>query len=160
MILRIIRHMRIEKISDKDSIPYSLLLLADETTDAVNKYIHDSDIYIAKENTGDEPIAVYVLQQVNEVTVEIKNIAVSETFQNRGIGRLLMNSIIAQAKEGGYREVIVGTAGTGARQLRFYEKNGFKVFGIKKDFFINNYPQPIYEHGIQLRDMAMLRREI
>ena len=54
----------------------------------------------------------------------------------------------------------VGTAGTVARQLRFYEKNGFKVFGIKKDFFINNYPQPIYEHGIQLRDMAMLRREI
>ena len=30
--------MRIEKISDKDSMPYHLLLLADETTDAINKY--------------------------------------------------------------------------------------------------------------------------
>ena len=152
--------MLIEKIVDEDRIPYHLLLLADETTDAINKYIHDSAIYTAKENAGDQAIGVYVLRQVNKVTIEIKNIAVCETFQNRGIGGLLIDSAIAQAKEGGYREIIVGTADTGARQLRFYKKNGFEVFDIKKDFFINNYPQPIFEHGIQLKDMIMLRKQV
>ena len=152
--------MLIEKIVDEDRIPYHLLLLADETPDAINKYIHDSAIYTAKENAGDQAIGVYVLRQVNKVTIEIKNIAVCETFQNRGIGGLLIDSAIAQAKEGGYREIIVGTADTGARQLRFYKKNGFEVFDIKKDFFINNYPQPIFEHGIQLKDMIMLRKQV
>jgi aminoglycoside 6'-N-acetyltransferase I len=55
--------MLIEKISNEDHIPYHLLLLADETTDAINKYIHDSGIYTAKENAGGEPIGVYVLQR-------------------------------------------------------------------------------------------------
>ncbi|HRP56183.1 GNAT family N-acetyltransferase [Agriterribacter sp.] len=151
--------MRIEKISDKDSIPYHLLLLADETTDAIDKYIHDSGIYTIKANGG-ESIGVYVLRQVNKDTAEIKNIAVAEAFQNRGIGRLLIDDAIARAREAGYREIIVGTADTGTRQLRFYEKNGFEVFDIKKDFFISNYPQPIYEHGIQLKDMIMLRKQI
>lgn len=44
--------MLIEKISDKDRIPYHLLLLADETIDAIDKYIHDAGIYTAKENAG------------------------------------------------------------------------------------------------------------
>ena len=152
--------MLIEKISDRDNLPYQLLLLADETTDAIDKYIYDSAVYIAKENAGDEPIGVYALQQVNTATIEIKNMAVCKTFQNKGIGRLLINSAVAQAKEDGYSEIIVGTADAGTRQLRFYKNNGFEIFDIKKDFFVNHYPQPIYEYGTQLRDMIMLRKQI
>jgi len=44
--------------------------------------------------------------------------------------------------------------------ILFYLKQGFVKYGVKKDFFVQNYPQPIYDHGIQLRDMVMLKKEL
>lgn len=37
---------------------------------------------------------------------------------------------------------------------------GFEIFDVKYDFFIHHYPEPIFENGIQLRHMIMLRQSI
>jgi len=60
------------------------------------------------------------------------------------------------AKENHYKKLTVGTSDTGFQQIRFYEKNGFIQRGILKDFFIKNYPDPIYENGLQMKDMIIL----
>src|SRR5690606_38603185 len=68
------------KISDKSSlktrwlgqherIPYDLLLLADETVEAINQYIADSNIYVLESDA--KVIAVYVLFTLNDHEVEI-----------------------------------------------------------------------------------------
>lgn len=31
---------------------------------------------------------------------------------------------------------------------------------MKKNFFIDNYPDPIFDNGVQLTDMVMLKMEI
>ena len=41
-------------------------------------------------------------------------------------------------------------------QLAWYQREGFRVFAIERDFFLENYPEPIYEQGIQLKDMLRL----
>jgi aminoglycoside 6'-N-acetyltransferase I len=51
----------------------------------------------------------------------------------------------------------VGTADCGLAQIRFYERNGFVKYAIRKDFFIKNYELPIYENGQLLKDMIMLK---
>lgn len=71
-------------LNDKNEYPYELLLLADETEKAIAKYIHNSKVYVAKNNGN--TIAVFCLYELDENTVELKNIAVSESFQNKGIG--------------------------------------------------------------------------
>ena len=85
----------IDKI-EKD-YPYNLLLLADETVEAINKYLYDSDVYIVK-NAG-ETIGVFCLFSIDNQTVEIKNVAVSEKHQGKGVGRLIMKNIEKISKE-------------------------------------------------------------
>ena len=77
------------KLRQEESIPYSLLLLAEETKEAIDKYINDSEIYVL-ENENDI-IAVYVLKPINKNVYEIKYIAVDENFQGKGIGKFLLN---------------------------------------------------------------------
>jgi hypothetical protein len=55
----------------------------------------------------------------------------------------------------GAQQLEVGT-GTFGYQLAFYQRQGFRVTSIDSDFFIKNYPEPIFEDGIQLFDMLRL----
>jgi len=140
---------------NRDSeIPYPLLLLADETKEAINQYIFNSDIYLL--NNGTENIAVMALYKKSNSELEIKNVAVTESYRNKGIGGILMDKAKEIAKENHYKTLTVGTSDTGFQQIRFYEKNGFIKNGILKDFFIENYPDPIYENGLQMKDMILL----
>jgi ribosomal protein S18 acetylase RimI-like enzyme len=150
--------INIQKIND--NYPYDLLLLADETKDGVHKYLFESEVYIAKLSDSDAPIGVFCLYPVNANTIEIMNIAISEQYQNTGIGSQLLTESFKIAKEQGYKEIIVGTADCGLKQIRFYEKNGFVKYDIRKNYFTNIYDTPIYENDVQLKDMVMLKKTI
>jgi len=81
-------------------------------------------------------------------------------FQGQGIGFLLMSDAIIRAQEKGCTEVIVGTAPSAGIQLALYHKAGFTEYAIRPDFYIRNYPEPIIEDGIQLRDMVLLKKQL
>lgn len=140
--------------------PYDLLLLADETVEGINKYLFDSDVYVALLPKKKQPIGVFCLRPIDADTVEIMNIAISESNQGNGIGSALIESAVRIAEKTKYKQIIVGTADCGIKQIRFYEKNGFAKYDIKKNYFTKIYDTPIYENGIQLKDMVMLRRNI
>lgn len=150
--------INIQKIDN--NYPYDLLLLADETKEGIHKYLFESEVYIAKLSDSEATIGVFCLYPVNASTIEIMNIAVSEQYQNTGIGSRLLAESLKIAKEQGYKEIIVGTADCGLKQIRFYEKNGFVKYDIRKNYFTDIYDTPIYENGIQLKDMVMLRKGI
>ncbi|SFN22292.1 Acetyltransferase (GNAT) domain-containing protein [Chryseobacterium oleae] len=150
--------LTLRKIDPASGIPYELLLLADETVDAIDQYIFDSDIYIL--NDGVQDIAVIALYQNSSTELEIKNMAVIESHRSQGIGGILMDRAKVIAKESGYTTLVVGTSDKGFQQIKFYEKNGFIKKGVRKNFFIENYPLPIYENGLQLRDMILLAHDL
>ncbi|WP_040996600.1 GNAT family N-acetyltransferase [Chryseobacterium oranimense] len=147
-----------KKITSGMDIPYELLLLADETVEAINRYIFDSSIYVL--NDGFEDITVMALHPNSNEELEIKNIAVIESYRNRGIGSILIDKTKEIARKNGYTTLTVGTSDTGFQQIKFYEKNGFIKKGIRKDFFTDNYPFPIYENGLQMRDMVVLAHDL
>ncbi len=146
----------IRQLSKGEKIPYNLLLLADETIEAIEKYIFNSDLFVIEQ--GDKIIAVYALYISGEDEIEIKNIAVSEEHQGQGIGRLLLQDASNKALEKGFKTLLIGTPDSAFKQLRIYQKAGFEMFSVKKHFFTENYPEPIYENGIKLEDMVMLRK--
>jgi ribosomal protein S18 acetylase RimI-like enzyme len=147
-------HLTFKKVGSDDGIPYELLLLADETVEAINQYIFTSEVYLW--NNGDLDIAVMALHENSTTEIELKNIAVTESWRNKGIGSILIDKAKELATEKHYTSLLVGTSDTGLQQIRFYKKNGFIRKGIRKDFFIENYPFPIYENGMQMRDMVIL----
>jgi N-acetylglutamate synthase-like GNAT family acetyltransferase len=65
-----------------EKIPYDLLLLADETVEAINRYIFNSEIYVLEQEN--KIIAAYVLQSINRNEIEIKNIAIIKDYRGRG----------------------------------------------------------------------------
>lgn len=55
--------------------------------------------------------------------------------------------------------MIVGTANSSIGNLAFYQKVGFRITEVKKDFF-SKYPEPIFENGIQALDMIMFEKNL
>jgi len=153
----------VRKLLTDEKIPYNLLLLADETKEAIDKYIEDSDIYVLerkKKNRENEIIGIYVVQSTDENTLEIKNIAVDEKLQGQGIGTFLLKDAEIRAKERGFKTIIIGTGDCGIKQIQLYQKVGFEIFDVKKNFLIDNYPEPIYENGKLCKDKVMLQKKL
>ncbi|NDV80612.1 N-acetyltransferase [Bacteroides sp. 51] len=152
--------IEIKKLAPDAPIPYNLLLLADETVEAIDKYLPHSDIYIATMPNRQIPIAVMAMQPNTPKEIEIMNIAVNTVLQSRGIGSILLDKAMEIAQTGGYSSLKVGTADCGMRQINFYQRNGFKVCDIRKDYFLDKFPEPIYENGVMLKDMVVLERKV
>lgn len=134
--------------------PWDLLLLADPSREAIDLYIHES-VVLALQNK-DRIAGVVALNDVGNGVIEIKNIAVDPSFQGQGLGKRLLQEAIDRCRGSGAREVVIGTGNSSLSQLALYQKVGFQIRGIDRDFFTRNYPEPIIENGIVCRDMIRL----
>ena len=150
--------LTLRTLTPGENIPYSLLLLADETKEAIDKYIHQSVIYVLE--YGKEMIAVCATAMISEGVMEIKNIAVREDWQNKGVGYRFLLDIIDKAREQECSELIICTPDCAKKQLYLYQKAGFCISDIVRDYYRNHYPEPIIENGIELKDMAILKMSL
>ena len=148
----------IRLLTKTEPVPYELLLDADPSKDAVAKYLDLSEIYIAL--LKGKVIATFVLYPLDADTIEIKNIAVDENLQGRGIGKLLLHHATQIAISKGTKNLVIGTANSSIAQLYLYQKTGFEITSIKHNFFIDNYPEPLFENGIQCKHMLMLTKRL
>lgn len=134
--------------------PWNLLLLADPSRELVEEYIKDS-IVLGIHEDG-EVAGVVVVTPLSPTSWEIKNIAVSPKHQRKGLGKTLLGEAIIACTERGALEVWIGTGNSSVKQLGLYQKMGFRMVEIDRDFFVKNYSEPIVEDGIQCRDMVRL----
>jgi N-acetylglutamate synthase-like GNAT family acetyltransferase len=126
--------------------------------ESIDKYIFDCEIFVVEQEN--RFIAVYALQVLSKEEAEIKNIAVVKEKQGHGIGKALLKDAADRAKTRGFKRLIIGTGDTSGMPICFYQKEGFEKYAVKKDFFVLNCPKPIYDNGVQLRDMVMLKKEL
>jgi ribosomal protein S18 acetylase RimI-like enzyme len=147
--------LEIKPLRDGEHFPMELLLLADPSREMVESYVHRGRCFVGRTGDG-RTVGVYVLIETRPRTAELVNIAVAEEDQGKGIGTRLVAHAIESARSSGYRTLEVGTGNSSTSQLAFYQKCGFRITGIDTDFFVLHYPDPIYENGIQCRDMIRL----
>ncbi|KAB8137974.1 GNAT family N-acetyltransferase [Gracilibacillus oryzae] len=150
--------MIIRKLGANEVKPLELLLLADPSREHVLDYLQRGDCYITEE--ADQVVGAYVLLPTRPQAVELVNIAVSEAMQGKGIGKKLISDAIERAEKAGYKTIEVGTGNSSIMQLAFYQKAGFRITGIDRDFFLKNYKEEIFENGIQCVDMLRLSKEL
>ncbi|KIL40728.1 acetyltransferase [Gordoniibacillus kamchatkensis] len=150
--------MNIRKLYANERPPMVLLLLADPSRELVEDYVQRGQCYVAESDSS--VIGVYVLLPTRPGTVELVNVAVEERLQGRGIGKQLVRHAVQTAKELGYRTIEVGTGNSGVGQLALYQKCGFRMTGIDRDFFIRHYAEEIYENGIRVMDMVRLSQHL
>ena len=147
--------MNIIEITENKKEYLTLLLLADEQEDMIDRYLYNGRMYVLDDN-GIKCECV-VTDEGNGV-LEIKNIATVPEYQGEGYAKALIDFIIKKYRE----QYIVLQVGTGDSPLTipFYEKCGFVRSHIIPNFFTDNYDHPIYEGGRQLVDMVYLQRRI
>lgn len=90
---------------------------------------------------------------------EIMELAVAPERQGQGIGRQIVAWLLGEARRRGKRAVLVGTANSSISNIAFYQKCGFRMDHVRKDYFWY-YREPIYEDDIQIRDMLVFRCEL
>lgn len=134
-------------------IPRDLLLQADPSATRVKAYLASARCFVSVANG--EIIGAAVLQAVAPRVWELMNISVAAGHQQHGIGSALLLHAIDVARAAGVVRVEVGTGSFGY-QLRFYQRHGFRVEAIAKDFFLTHYDEPVCEDGIRLKDMLRL----
>lgn len=147
----------IEKIRQDKKRFLELLLLADPSEEMIDRYLADGDLFVMRE--GETLLCVAVVCPVSEQECELKNIAVSPDIQGKGLGSKMIAHLLAEY-HGVFETMIVGTADASAAAQAFYQRNGFRRSRVLKDFFTDNYPDPVYDEGKQCIDMVILEQSL
>lgn len=149
--------MQIKKIQGKEKLKYkTLLLLADEQWNMVEKYLERGEMYILSK--GNAVIGSCIITDEGNGNFELKSLAVYPTYHHQGHGKYLVNFVLQHYKNLGHT-LYVGT-GASPITLNFYKHCGFKYSHSIKNFFTDNYLEPIYEAGVKIVDMIYLKQKL
>ena len=138
-----------------------LLELADEPA-PLRRYLDDGTLYGVVDDAAGRPRAAVLTLDRPDGSAELRAVAVAEEEQGTGLGSWLVAEVCERLRARGIRRVVVGTATSGVRQLAFYQRLGFRLDRIERDFFTaeKGYPAGLSENGVPVRDMAWMDREL
>lgn len=147
--------MTIKQIIDNKKQFLDLLLLGDEQESMIDQYLESGDLFALY----DEDLkSVCVVARIDDLTCELKNIAVYEQFQGQGYGTSMIK-YISDFYKNQYQTMLVGT-GEVPSILSFYKRCGFELSHRVRNFFTDNYDHIMIEEGIQLVDMVYLKKDL
>jgi ribosomal protein S18 acetylase RimI-like enzyme len=133
-----------------------LLLEADDAEEHVRGYLDRGELLEIHGEDGMIGVTVLV-HEADEV--EIWNIALSEAYRGRGLGRASIGAIAERCSRDGASRLTVGTSDCSLGTIAFYRKVGFRFAGVREGYF-DTYPLAVVENGIRARDMVMFRMSL
>jgi ribosomal protein S18 acetylase RimI-like enzyme len=90
---------------------------------------------------------------------EILYIEVAAALRGRGYGKQIIQALQNELPRYGGHSLLVGTANASLENIAFYQKCGFRMYEVRRDYFAYIQP-PVLEHGIPIRDMLVLRYDL
>lgn len=110
--------------------PWSVKMFIPEVEDANAHYIVGT--------RGDEVVCYGGFHKVLD-EAHITNIAVKSSERGRGIGRLLLGQIIDDARRSGINYMTLEVKDSNLPAINLYQSYGFKVAGVRKKYYKNQY---------------------
>lgn len=150
--------MTIEELQDPKDAPFDLLELADPSRRQIELYLKQGRCFVLK--LENQIAGVLVLSELTPEKLEVKNVAISKVHQGKGYGKKMLMLAKEVALDSGYQKLMIATGNSSIGQLALYQKMGFEMVEIVKDHFIKNYPEPIYENGIQCKHQVVLEMKL
>ena len=132
------------------------LLEADESEPVVRSYLNEGELFAIAEDGVEVGVVLLI---AGERALEIKNIAVDEGARGRGVGAATIDAIADLGRDRGHEKLLVGTANSSTDVLRFYQRCGFRIVGVRRGFF-DAYPEEIWEDGVRARDFVEMELEL
>jgi len=139
----------------------ALFELAEDSAAELDSYIDAGRVLVA--TSDGEIIGHLQLTGTDDPRqVEIKNMAVREACQGQGVGRLLIQAAADLVVAEAVTTILVATASADIGNLRFYQRQGFRMRSVERDAFTpaTGYPPGLLIDGIELRDRVWLDRMV
>lgn len=147
-------------LCETDDIDFLVAALhdADEDDDRIRALVTDAGttsyaVVIDGERVG----AVSLHWALNDS--EILYIAIDAALRGRGVGAAVIARVLDEARRRKTAALLVGTSNASLGTIAFYQKCGFRMDSIRRDYFAY-FSEPVYENGIQIRDMLVLRLDV
>ena len=83
----------------------------------------------------DGTLASYCIMSTGAGEAHILNLCVADEFQRRGLGQLLLTSMIDEAKEEGIKDIFLEVRPSNYAAIVLYERLGFNQMGTRKDYY-------------------------
>ena len=143
--------MEIKEVKDNKKQFLSLLLLADEQENMIDKYIDRGIMYVL----DDEGIikAECIITDEQNGVLEIKNLAVKPEYQRKGYGKVMIDFIIKNYKEK-YSILQVGTGDLGSHTMFIGEITDMEVLSD-----IPSLTYEYYQNNIKPKPQAVGKKE-
>jgi len=146
-------------MSNETTFLLPILLDADEDEEQISAALLDP-MYTSYASWLDGQLAgAAVVHWEEDEPSEIIYIAVASVLRGHGYGKQIIRALQEELRKRGGRSLLVGTANSSLENIAFYQKCGFRMFEIRRDYFAYIQP-PLLEHGILLRDMLVLRYDL
>jgi ribosomal protein S18 acetylase RimI-like enzyme len=103
-------------------------------------------------------LGIVLVIPLEQKGVELKAVAIEPSQQKQGVGKRMLAAVVGALRGRGFERVRVGTANAAIGELAFYQKVGFRLASIERDFFTpaRGYAADLTDNGIRLRDMVWM----
>lgn len=134
------------------------LLLAEPSESALRWSLdHLSDAVYRLDIDGE--IAGAATMRWDDEPAEIVELGIAEGRQHAGLGRAFVAWLLDEARRRGKAAVEVGTRNASIGNIAFYQKCGFRMDHVRRDYFWY-YRTPVEENGIRVRDLLVFRFDL
>jgi GNAT superfamily N-acetyltransferase len=135
-----------------------LLLLAEPSRSALRWSLsHLSDTVYRMEESG-VPVGAATMRW-HKAPCEIIELAIAPERQGQGLGKQFIQWLVGEGRRRDKAEMLVGTANSSIDNIIFYQKCGFRMYEVRRDYFWY-HKKPIFENGLQVRDMIVFRYDL
>jgi GNAT superfamily N-acetyltransferase len=90
------------------------------------EYLKDGDFLIATIN--EVPVGIGAIRKIDTRTMEIKRMRVEPAYQERGIGSMILDTLIEKARRLGYGRLILDTTDRMQVARHLYKSRGFREY--------------------------------
>jgi GNAT superfamily N-acetyltransferase len=77
-----------------------------------------------------EVVGTGALVREMERVARVVRMSVARGRRRQGIGRAILQQLLAEARQAGYRRVVLETTSTWSDAVAFYERQGFHIVGV------------------------------
>lgn len=126
---------------------------AEEDDERIRAAINDPTCRTYAALVDDRPVGAAVVRWSASEPSEILYLAVTADDRGKGYGRQIIAALQGELPSHG-RMLTVGTSNSALDNIAFYQKCGFRMHAVKRDYFAYIQP-PIRENGIPMRDMIV-----
>jgi ribosomal protein S18 acetylase RimI-like enzyme len=113
-------------------------------------------MYVADD--GDKAIGVVLVLDHGERERELRYVAIAESHQRKGLGKAMLADVRAAEQGRGAARLLVGTSCADTGNLDFYQRSGYRLLSIERDYFTpaRGYPPDFVLNGLPAVDMVWM----